>query len=135
MLTAYRAWLDAAAITAVPKSPLADAVAYSVRQWSKLTTFMTDGRVELDNNSAERAIKPFATGRKNWLFANSTVGADASATVYSIVESAKANGLDPMKYLQFLFEQIPTVTGLTGSSIEDLLPWSNAAQSTCKLPQ
>ena len=130
-LAAFRTWLDATAINALPKSALGEAVKYCVRQWSKLTAFLDDGRLEIDNNRAERSIRPFVTGRKNWLFANTPTGADASATVYSIVETAKENGLDPLKYLTFLFEQFPLVGAGT---VDTLLPWGPAAQTACKLP-
>ena len=132
VLEAFKTWLDATAINALPKSPLGEAVKYCIRQWNKLTAFLADGRLEVDNNRAERSIKPFVTGRKNWLFANTPTGADASATVYSIVETAKENGLDPLKYLTFLFEQLPLVSTATG--LDDLLPWSSAPQSACRLP-
>jgi transposase len=132
-LTEFRTWLDATAIAALPKSKFGEAIAYCVRQWSKLTTFLADGRLEIDNNRAERSIKPFVTGRKNWLFANTPTGADASATVYSIVETAKENGLDPLKYLTFLFEQLPLAGPGSGTTIDDLLPWSDAAQTACKI--
>lgn len=68
---------------------------------------MKDGSLELDNNRGERSIKPFVIGRKNWLFANTPRGDKASATIYSVIESAKENGLNPFKYLMYLFEQLP----------------------------
>lgn len=68
---------------------------YCRNQWDKLAVFLTDGRLELDNNRGERSIKPFVIGRKNWLFSNTAKGAKASATIYSIIESAKENGLNP----------------------------------------
>ena len=132
-LTEFRTWLDMTAIAALPKSPIGEAVGYCVRQWNKLTAFLEDGRLEIDNNRAERSIKPFVTGRKNWLFANTSIGADASATVYSIVETAKENGLDPLKYLTFLFEQLPLAKSAT--ELEALLPWSATPQAGCKLPK
>ena len=86
-----------------------------------------DGRLELSNNRAERAVRPFAVGRKNWLFSNTPRGASASAVAYSIVETAKANGLRPLRYFQFLLERLPAET-----PIEDCLPWSEQAQRLCK---
>jgi transposase len=133
VLEAFRTWLDATAINALPKSALGEAVAYCIRQWSKLTAFLADGRLEIDNNRAERAIKPFVTGRKNWLFANTPTGADASATIYSIVETAKENNLDPLKYLTFLFEELPFVGTSPDKLLDHLMPWAQAAQRTCKL--
>jgi len=69
---------------------------------------MQDGRLELDNDRSERSIKPFVIGRKNWLFANTPRGAKASATIYSVIETAKENGLNPFEYLKYLFEQLPS---------------------------
>ena len=133
VLDAFRTWLDATSVQALPKSPLGEAIGYCIRQWSKLTVFLADGRLEIDNNRAERSIKPFVTGRKNWLFANTPTGADASATVYSIVETAKENNLDPLQYLTFLFEQLPLVGSSPDNALDNLLPWGPAAQSNCKL--
>ena len=134
VLEAFRTWLDATSLNALPKSALGEAVTYCVRQWHKLTAFLADGRLEIDNNRAERSIKPFVTGRKNWLFANTPTGADASATVYSIVETARENGLDPLKYLTFLFEELPLIGTSPDKLLDNLLPWAPAAQNTCKLP-
>ena len=134
VLQNFRTWLDAASVRALPKSPIGKAVSYCLTQWSKLTAFLEDGRLELDNNRAERSIKPFVMGRKNWLFSNTPTGADASATVYSIVETAKENGLNPQKYLEFLFEQLPLVGTKPGLTLDSLLPWADAARSACKLP-
>ena len=91
----------------LPKSALGTAVTYCRNQWSKLLTFLLDGRLEIDNNRSERAIKPFVIGRKNWLFANTVRGAKSSAVIYSLVETAKENGLAPFPYLTYLFEQLP----------------------------
>ena len=90
-----------------PKTATGTAISYTLKQWPKLTTFMKDGRIEIDNNRAERSIKPFVIGRKNWLFAVSTRGATSSAIAYSLVETAKENGVNPFFYLQFLFEELP----------------------------
>ncbi|CAB3393533.1 protein of unknown function [Kyrpidia spormannii] len=85
---------------------------------------MKDGRLEIDNNRSERSIKPFVIGRKNWLFANTPKGAKASATVYSIVETAKENGLNPYEYLRYLFERLPNVDVNDTTVLDRLLPWS-----------
>jgi len=132
LLADFHAWLEATMSQALPKPTLGRAFTYCIRQWSKLTQFLADGRLEIDNNRAERAIKPFVTGRKNWLFANTPTGADASATVYSIVETAKENGLDPLRYLTFLFEQLPLHN--TASGLDDLLPWADKAKTSCEIP-
>ena len=77
----------------LPKSKLGEAITYSLNQWDKLTAFLAAGRLEIDNNRSERAIKPFVIGRKNWLFANTPRGAKTSATIYSVIETAKENRL------------------------------------------
>ena len=86
-----------------------------------------DGRLELSNNRAERSVRPFAIGRKNWLFSNTPLGAKISAAIYSLVETAKTNGLNPAKYLEYLLTALPR-----GSQPEDCLPWLPAAQTVCK---
>ena len=108
----------------MPKSMLGATLTYAVRQESWLMNVFLDGRLELSNNRAERSVRPFALGRKNWLFSNTPKGADASAAVYSIVETAKANGLKPFEYLSFLLEPLPT-----GSPPQDCLPWMPLAQN------
>ena len=87
-----------------PKTAIGKALQYSLNQWSKLTVYLERGLASIDNNRAERAVKPLVTGQKNWLFSNSRSGAKASAIVYSLVETAKANDLLPVVYLQALFE-------------------------------
>ena len=82
---------------------------------------LDDGRIPLDTNAVERAIRPFVIGRRNWLFADTPSGATASARLYSLIETAKANGLEPWAYLERVFEALPTAT--TQADIEALLPW------------
>lgn len=102
----------------VPKSMLGAALTYAVRQEGWLMNVFLDGRLELSNNRAERSVRPFALGRKNGLFSNTPRGADASAAIYSLVETAKANGLKPFEYLRFLLDSLPA-----GRSPLDCLPW------------
>ena len=102
-----------------PKSAIGQAIAYSLKQWPKLTRYVEDGSLAIDNNRAERAIKPFVIGRKNWLFSNTARGAQASAILYRLIETAKANGLTPFDYLQTLLEELPKQTNDLGA----LLPW------------
>nr|WP_232070099.1 transposase [Kyrpidia spormannii] len=108
----------------LPKSAFGQAIQYCLGQWGKLEAFLKDGRLEIDNNRSERSIKPFVIGRKNWLFANTPKGAKASATVYSIVETAKENGLNPYEYLRYLFERLPNVDVNDTTVLDRLLPWS-----------
>lgn len=103
-----------------PKTAIGKAIAYSLRQWPKLIRYTKDGQLNIDNNRAERAIKPFVIGRKNWLFANTAKGAQASAILYSVIETAKANGLIPYDYLNQLLEELPRHP----EQIDKLLPWN-----------
>jgi len=115
-------WLDTQLNQVPPTSVIGKAVQYTLNQWSKLQVYLTDGRINIDNNRAERAIKPFVIGRKAWLFANTYGGADASAVLYSLVETAKANGLQPIDYLMSLFKQWPLIND--SDNIDHLLPWN-----------
>jgi transposase len=110
ILDEIQAWLDDKASKVLPKGLLGEAIQYTRKQWPILVTFLQDGHLELDNNLAENAIRPFAVGRKAWLFSGSPRGAEASAMLYTLVETAKANGLEPRAYLHYLFETLPTVT-------------------------
>ena len=111
----------------VPKSLYGAALGYALRQQSWLMHVFCDGRLELSNNRAERSVRPFAIGRKNWLFSNTPLGAKISAVIYSLVETAKINGLNPASYLEYLLTALPR-----GSQPEDCLPWLPAAQTVCK---
>ena len=122
VLDAFSAWLKVQADKALPKSAFGKAVTYCRNQWDKLEAFMQDGRLEISNNRSERSIKPVIIGRKNFLFCNTPLGAKASAVIYSIVETAKENGLNPFKYLNYLFETLPNVDVNDLTVIDDLLP-------------
>jgi len=122
-------WEWASRLNALPKSLLGKALQYALNQREYLMNVFADGRLELSNNRAERAIKPFVIGRKNWLFSNTKKGADTSAVIYSIVETAKENGLIPYEYLRFLLLNLPSVTL---GKIDSLLPWGSLAQEHCK---
>jgi transposase len=103
-----------------PTSLTGEALAYLESQWPKLERVLDDGRISLDTNAVERCIRPFVIGRRNWLFADTPKGATASARLYSLVETAKANGLEPWAYLATIFEKLPSATG--AEEIEALLP-------------
>jgi len=122
LLDQFKAWLDKSALHVPPKSLLGKAIHYTLGQWHKLVRYVDDGRLNIDNNRAERAIKPFVIGRKNWMFNNTENGATASAALYSLVETAKANGLVPFDYLAHLLAELPKLA--TGDSLEHLLPWN-----------
>jgi transposase len=101
-------------------SPTGKAIRYALDQWDKALVFTKDGRVPIDNNYLESHIRPFVIGRNNWMFSQSTLGAHASAALYSLVETAKANGVDPFDYLSQVFKELPR--SLTVEEIETLLP-------------
>lgn len=107
MLDEFHNWLLIQKDTMLPKSKAGQAVAYTLSEWSKLIRYLDSHLLTPDNNAVENAIRPFVVGRKNWLFSNTPLGAHASAVIYSMVESAKANGLEPYKYLRFIFEKLP----------------------------
>lgn len=136
VVDAFLAWLRMQRPRVLPKSTLGAAIAYCLNQWDKLVVFLQDGRLELDNNRSERSIKPFVIGRKNWLFSNTPRGATASATIYSIIETAKENGLKPYAYLHWLFEAMPQVENLNDpATLDRFLPWSETVPPEFKLVQ
>jgi transposase len=112
----------------LPESTFGEALTYACNQKKWLLHYLDDGNLDISNNLMERSVRPYALGRKNWLFCNVPAGAKASAAVYSIVETAKANGLNPFEYLKFLLERLPQ-----GIAPEDCLPWSKQAQELCGL--
>lgn len=106
ILDEFSTWLRNQSARVLPQSLLGQTVRYCQSQCKKLERFLLDGRLEIDNNRSERSIKPFVIGRKGWLFCNTPKGARASAVVYSIVETAKENGLIPFEYLRNLFGKL-----------------------------
>jgi transposase len=107
VLEEFKAWLEKRKDETSPKGFLGKAINYTLSRWPRLVRYLENGHITPDNNAAENAIRPFVVGRKNWLFAGSPNGADAAATLYSLIETAKVCRLDPYQYLRFLFEQIP----------------------------
>ncbi|HET8613247.1 MAG TPA: IS66 family transposase, partial [Sphingomonas sp.] len=106
LVTALRAAMDDALRKLAPKSLTAKAIRYGARRWDAFTRFLDDGRLEIDNNIAERAIRPIAIGRKNWLFAGSEAGGERAAAIYSVIETAKMNGLEPQAYITDVIAKI-----------------------------
>lgn len=122
LLTTFRQWLDKALGEGVlPKSYLGKALSYLHNNWNALLHYTEAGYLSIDNNAAENAIRPFVIGRKNWLFNNTVAGAEASANLYSLIETAKANGLEPYHYLKRVLTELPAAN--TVEQIEALLPW------------
>ncbi|CCO22268.1 IS66 family transposase [Maridesulfovibrio hydrothermalis] len=113
-----------------PTSLLGKALSYALGQWPRITVYLENPALTPDNNIAENAIRPFAVGRKNWLFSGSPRGADASATFYSLIETAKANNLNPSDYLYELFEKLPHAQ--CRADLEELMPWNLANNAEIK---
>ena len=107
ILSEFKAWLDKKELQTPPKGLLGKAVAYTLGQWDRLIRYIDSGILMPDNNLVENAIRPFVVGRKNWLFSGNPEGAQASSVLYSLIETAKANGLEPYLYLRYLFERLP----------------------------
>ncbi len=120
ILDALRAWLDDALPQVPPTTMTGKALNYLHNEWGKLICYLEDGRLEIDNNGAENAIRPFVVGRKNWLFSHSVKGVKASANLYSLIETARANGLEPYAYLRRVFTELPRADSI--EAIEALLP-------------
>lgn len=126
VFTEMRDWLDTALPKVPPKNATGKALHYLNAQWDKLTRYLEDGRLEIDNNLCENAIRPFVVGRKAWLFSQSVAGVKASANLYSLIETAKAHGLEPYAYLREVFTKLPLAD--TVDDIEALLPGNINAQ-------
>jgi transposase len=130
LLEAFWCWLEK--LDPLSGSKLGKAVVYAKNQRTYLENYLLDGRCSISNNLAENSIRPFTTGRKNWMFSDSTKGADASAAVYSVIETAKANGLEPFQYLNFLLMYIPETNFKEHpEELEDMMPWSDFAKEQC----
>lgn len=131
VLEAFWCWLEK--VQPLKGSALGKAVTYAKNQKPYMENYLEDGRLSISNNAAENAIRPFTVGRKNWLFADTPKGAKASAAVYSLVETAKANGLNVYAYLQYVLMNIPDMNWRKDPAcLEDLMPWSQEVQEECK---
>ncbi|MFW6346905.1 MAG: IS66 family transposase [Halomonas sp.] len=122
LLNELRAWLDTALPQVPPRSAVGKALHYLDGEWPKLVRYVEDGRLAIDNNAAERAIRPFVIGRNNWLFSDTPQGADASARLYSLISTAKANGHEPYRYLRRVFKELPAAESV--ADFEALLPFN-----------
>jgi transposase len=121
LFTDLRAWLEKTQARISSKSDLAGAIRYALTRWTALTLVLRDGRACLDNNAAERAMRPMTLGRKNWLFAGSDTGGERAAAIYSLTETAKLHALDPEDYLRQVLEQIAEHPV---KRVHELLPWN-----------
>ena len=122
ILDHWHAWLLEHAPLTLAKSPIGLAIRYVLRHWDGLRVYLTDGRIESDNNATERDIKPFVIGRKNFLFACTQKGADSLAVQYSLIVTAKHHGLNPVEYYEAVLDRLPTCVSFEDYS--KLLPWN-----------
>lgn len=122
VLEGFKSWLDKNISTLPKDSKTRTAMSYALNQWHTLTGYCEDGHLNISNVLAENAIRPFAIGRKAWMFADTTRGANASATCYSLVETAKTNHLEPYAYILHLLNHIGAADSL--EKLEALLPWN-----------
>jgi len=120
IMNEIRTWLNDVMPQIAPSSATGKALSYLNNEWGHLIRYLDDGRLEIDNNGAENAIRPFVLGRKNWLFSASVKGVKSSANLYSLIETAKVNGLEPYAYLRYVFTELPKAD--TVEAIEALLP-------------
>ena len=123
ILEKFKVWLDEANEKVLPGSYIGKAIKYNLNQWHKLIRYVDDGHLGIDNNITERDIRPFTTGRKNWLFSKSINGAQASATLYSIVMTCRANDINPYYYFLHLFKALPNRQN-GDDDFTDLMPWN-----------
>lgn len=121
-MDALRLAMDDALRRLSPKSSMAKALAYGRKRWPALSRFLDDGRAVMDNNIAERAIRAIAIGRKNWLFAGSRAGGERAAALYTVIETAKLNGIEPQAYIADVIEKI--AQGWPASRWDELMPWN-----------
>ncbi len=122
LLDQLKAWLDKTQPQVAGQTALGRAVNYLASNWRKLVRYVEGGHLPIDNNRAENAIRPFVIGRKNWLFSDTPKGATASAQIYSLIETAKANGQEPYAWLRHILERLPTAQNV--EDYEALLPWN-----------
>ena len=119
ILEEFKQWLETKKI--VPKTAIGKAITYTLNQWEALTRYLDHGMLSIDNNFAERLIKPIVIGRKNWLFAGSDKGAANAAIIYSLIETCKLNNVNPYEYLRDVLTRLPTQLN---NNIRELLPYN-----------
>ena len=136
LVDAFFAYLRSSKDRVAPKSRTGKAIAYCLNQEKYLRVFLEDGYVPIDNNAAERGIRAFCQGKKNWYTIDTVRGAQSSAVIYSIAETARANNLKPYEYFKYLLEEIPKHGEFEDPSyLDDLLPWSGSLPDCCRKPE
>lgn len=131
LLTELHTWLENTLPTVNPKSKLGEALGYLQKYWGRLIRYIERGDLPIDNNRCENAIRPFVVGRKAWLFSDTTAGAHASAVIYSLVQTAKANQVEPYLWLRYILRELPKANSV--EQIEALLPWNLDIQTLANL--
>lgn len=134
ILDEFKKWLDYNLPRTLSGGPAGKAIKYCLNIWENLYVFLENGMLEIDNNRAERTIKSLVIGRKNFMFCNTQRGANACAVIYSIVESAKEAGLNPMTYLTYLFDVMPNLAEINDVTLLKIVPWSDLLPDFCKVP-
>ena len=133
LVEAFFAWLKSLRSKIPSRTKTGEGFTYCLNQEPYLRYFLEDGEVPMDNNAAERAIRPFCIGKKNWVMIDTVNGANASAVIYSIAETAKANHLNPFRYFEHLLTVIPEhIDDKTLDFMEDLAPWSENLPEICR---
>ena len=122
VLAEFKAWLEKIKDEVPPKTLLGEAVGYILGQWEKLLRYLDSPYLTPDNNACENAIRPFVIGRKNWMFCQSPAGAESSCGMYSLIQTAKLNGLNTFDYLKTLLEKAPSAS--SSEDWKNLLPWN-----------
>lgn len=132
LVDAFFAWAESSQSSAVPKSKIGAVINYAMSARKTFYTYLDDGRVSISNATAENAIRPFVIGRKNWMLSDSPRGAADSAAIYSLVETCKANGLDPAKYFESILTRMPNEPFWQKPELlDEYMPWSKAMQDNC----
>ena len=133
LIEAFFVWAEGNRASVPSQSKIGKALDYAIRGKKSYMSYLEDGRINFTNSIAENAIRPFAVGRKNWLFSASPKGASASAAIYSLIETCKANAVDPYRYFVYILQRMPNEPfQIRPELLEDYLPWSQAVQLNCK---
>ena len=122
ILEDFKIWLEEKKLKVPPKNQLGLAISYTLNRWIELTRYIEHGFLDIDNNFAERCIRPFAVGRKNWLFMGNQRGGEAAAVFYSLIETAKANNLNTYAYFRYVMTKLPLIDIKDQNALEALLP-------------